>query len=435
MTIIGDVFYYIITPQDYYNAHKQAGSPVPSSKSPSSAGSASSRKSILFGKKHKTLAERIYAALLPKEHGSPEQHSDKRKLHLVLTEPLTLLQDENSQQGSEKSKKSLEINTDPVVTTRPRRPSADDIFQFIAKSSPTEKNAPIPNLAPLKPNSVHSNEKDVKLEFALDIPTRPSRHKRSKSTTAAHHPAPLPDSSQMVGLSHRWDLIDSFNMRAREPIKFKVRSISYKNEQLNNDQPYALSVEEWISLHCGETVTRLLLDNLSSPKDSKKLPGGIRQRKSPTSEKPSGDGVTLNIDGIKKRKPILYEAKFYATDDDFLMKSSVRQYFKNQAIEADDAVLFTIPSTTTVILPHEPGMEPHPALAGFSYAIEDDSHRSRVARWVTQSHALKYIVVCYIVASALIIRYATPEPFMYFATFVAILILCIFLVFFVEFEM
>ncbi|KAI8802072.1 hypothetical protein BJ742DRAFT_653000, partial [Cladochytrium replicatum] len=41
-----------------------------------------------------------------------------------------------------------------------------------------------------------------------------------------------------------------------------------------------------------------------------------------------------------------FTAKYYASDDDFLMHASVRTYFRANALESDDAVLFTIPSSS-----------------------------------------------------------------------------------------
>ncbi|CAJ0837796.1 8049_t:CDS:2, partial [Entrophospora sp. SA101] len=47
-------------------------------------------------------------------------------------------------------------------------------------------------------------------------------------------------------------------------------------------------------------------------------------------------------DDPEKNQMIFYEALFYATDDDFLTRSSVRQYFKSNALDYMDAQLFTI---------------------------------------------------------------------------------------------
>lgn len=46
------------------------------------------------------------------------------------------------------------------------------------------------------------------------------------------------------------------------------------------------------------------------------------------------------VDGERKR--IQYEATFFATDDDFLMKNEVREIFKKHSLNADDYMLFTL---------------------------------------------------------------------------------------------
>ncbi|KAJ3128007.1 hypothetical protein HK098_005343 [Nowakowskiella sp. JEL0407] len=55
-----------------------------------------------------------------------------------------------------------------------------------------------------------------------------------------------------------------------------------------------------------------------------------------------------------------YDAKYYASDDDFLINSSVRAYFKENALDSVDAVLFTITAENLDVSSEE--VEQHPAL-------------------------------------------------------------------------
>ncbi|CAG8560392.1 16499_t:CDS:2 [Racocetra fulgida] len=62
---------------------------------------------------------------------------------------------------------------------------------------------------------------------------------------------------------------------------------------------------------------------------------------SPLTKNPSSNSINLNEKG-NLNQVYYYQAIFYATDDDFLMKSSVRQYFKSNALDPSDTQLFII---------------------------------------------------------------------------------------------
>lgn len=104
-------------------------------------------------------------------------------------------------------------------------------------------------------------------------------------------------------------------------------------------------------------------------------------------------------------EPVYYTAKYYASDDDFLMKASVRAYFKEHALETSDAVLFTIPSSRDENEVLE-GTEAHPALMGFVYAVsEDDEESGWIGGASTSSRALKWLLLCYVGLGFLLIKF------------------------------
>ena len=61
-------------------------------------------------------------------------------------------------------------------------------------------------------------------------------------------------------------------------------------------------------------------------------------------------------------KPTTFEAQYYATDDDYLMRRHVRQYFKDNAVNAEDMFIFTLFGASTL----NPGQE------GFSAPLVSD---------------------------------------------------------------
>ncbi|ORZ35023.1 hypothetical protein BCR44DRAFT_1414746 [Catenaria anguillulae PL171] len=482
MTIVGDVHYYVISPEAYRSARAAAGSPVQSS--PSSAGSNRSarRAENLFGKrkKKKTVAEMIRDSLFSDKskdsvplQNQTTDYGNKRKLRLVLTEPDKLLEkdgnaatalihsDSHHVSSNATNIPKLAVDTQAAASTGNggRRPSADDIFAFVSKSSPVEEKGSglieldLGRLAPPQhlhgPGGKRSPDAVDRRGRSMER-TGSDRQPRSKSTTAAH--ASKPDEKN--------DWLDRFYSKShagpRPGDKVKVRSTSYRNERLQagGDDPHMLTVEEWISVHCGESVTKLLTTKpgmgnsatstsvASSPVSAESGESSAMTRRlaanPPTSKRP---------EPAKQRPakpPIKYEARFFATDDDFLMKSSVRSFFKQHAVEADDAVLFSIPSHTTVVLPqhdeHGNLLEPHPALNGFSYSIEgaDDEALlgngigARLRRFARGHHVLKIALVLYIVTGGLLVKFLVPESMTYLVTFLLVFVLCFFLVFFVE---
>ncbi|KAI9221016.1 hypothetical protein BC828DRAFT_423725 [Blastocladiella britannica] len=297
----------------------------------SPAGSVKSSRAVnLFGrpKRPRTLAEYIHDALFP-----PEPVEDRRKLRLVVTDPTRVL-DGSKPAGSQ------------------RRPSADDIYAFVSRSSPTEPRGPgleevdIGRLAP--PPKTTSPATDARLGGAATAAAGSastasivSRHKRSKSTSAAHASPtlPLPGSGPGSPKGTRYDWLSEFRAKSRRAAgatsKVKVRSVSYRNERLADDA-HMLSVEEWVSVHCDVTMARVMLEHPSSntgqmpPIDAmgprRRSKGQMEMSQLVALKKGTEPGSKIAVASASKATAVLYEAQFYGTDDDFLMKSTVRSF-------------------------------------------------------------------------------------------------------------
>lgn len=95
-------------------------------------------------------------------------------------------------------------------------------------------------------------------------------------------------------------------------------------------------------------------------------------------------GKTTLPKDIPDNKKIKYEAKYFASDDDFLIKSEIRDYFRKNALEAEDDFLYEIDRTQN----------------DFMALLEDDSNDAEdISDWrrIFSAHvslALSMLFVC-----------------------------------------
>ena len=147
---------------------------------------------------------------------------------------------------------------------------------------------------------------------------------------------------------------------------------------------------------------------------------------------------------------ILYEAQPFATDDDFLMRSDVREYFKANSVNPDDYLLFTLYRSTTEIPVSGMGM-------GFTTVpIPDGAQmaapQARVRSWKNcwglfyppspslstlrtgfiSREAFKYILCVYIIACVLSLIFFIPLNLSYFVGFGMFVLIVFVTVFLVE---
>lgn len=184
-----------------------------------------------------------------------------------------------------------------------------------------------------------------------------------------------------------------------------VRSHAFANERTDS-----MTIEDWMRIKnlpspdaiVVSATTRVIVD--ASP---------TRRRASPT----SGGGEMVQR---------VLEARYYASDDDYLMHASVRAYFKANALEDQDHVLFTIQTQSV-----EEGGEVHPTLANLSLFLGNDESRSNsVFR-----RRLKWVVLGYGVFSFLILKFCgtmstnlVPFEYLYISGFFLFFALCLFLI-------
>ncbi|KAG0029307.1 hypothetical protein BGZ82_008029 [Podila clonocystis] len=82
----------------------------------------------------------------------------------------------------------------------------------------------------------------------------------------------------------------------------------------------------------------------------------------------SSSPTTLKTPASSSEAPSVYHFKYLASDDDFLLRSAVRQLFKLNALEAWDAILFTISNNALHenqhgIIPAQNPLPPLPSLS------------------------------------------------------------------------
>lgn len=148
---------------------------------------------------------------------------------------------------------------------------------------------------------------------------------------------------------------------------------------------------------------------------------------------------------------VLYEAHAFATDDDFLMRSDIREYFKSNSVNPDDYLLFTLYRNA---LNGTNNVTEIPVTGFTSVPVEDVTTlpgSTRVRSWkncwglfyppspsistlrtgVISSSAFKYILGLYIIGCVAALIFLVPLELSYFVglgMFIFILLVTIFLV-------
>ncbi|KAJ3023393.1 UNVERIFIED_CONTAM: hypothetical protein HDU68_008628 [Siphonaria sp. JEL0065] len=135
---------------------------------------------------------------------------------------------------------------------------------------------------------------------------------------------------------------------------------------------------------------------------------------------------------------LFYVAEYLASDDDFLMKSSIRAIFRENALESDDAVLFTLPNSNS----GGGSTRRDPVLRNLLEAMEDNG-------WSVTSKSFKLFMLSYFMLSVIIVKFlgklfklwfgfgfdgniellqTVPEEYFYVASFSMVFLLCLFLI-------
>ncbi|KAI8587022.1 hypothetical protein BDZ88DRAFT_427108 [Geranomyces variabilis] len=229
----------------------------------------------------------------------------------------------------------------------------------------------------------------------------------------------------------------------------RVRSISFSNEHNG-----AANLPEWIKTHSGSgklegelgdatsrapgqrgshhhhnhhpSTTSNGVTNGGAGGSSSSSSFGHRRTRTPLLEQALLSPQTPHSASPLAPDPIYYVARFYATDDDFLMKAAVRAYFKEHALETSDAVLFTIPSSrddsSEAALD---GAEAHPALTGFVYAVSEDYGPGWLGAGGRSGRSLKWLLLAYVALGFVLIKFVVPDAYAYIIAFVLIFLMCL----------
>lgn len=143
---------------------------------------------------------------------------------------------------------------------------------------------------------------------------------------------------------------------------------------------------------------------------------------------------------IKKR--IQYEANFFATDDDFLMKNEVRDVFKRNSVNPDDYMLFTLhsnnqmgPNGEIIILeqtPHRP--RPRPTWSNLFGCINTRPTPALTNRYTgfLTNRGLMVFFVAFIAAAIVTLKFLIPIEYVYLVGFLFAFVFVLVLVLFVE---
>lgn len=178
----------------------------------------------------------------------------------------------------------------------------------------------------IKSNAVNSKEL-----FGGAPIASPNRHPisrldslRRNSADDAYSDPPTPLASSvpsLPGSTKQENAVDFSYLEETDASYRKVRSITF-----HNNRDGARSVAEWVHMHNGNKKRGRSLDR---PNISGRL---------------KDDENEMDRSILGEEAPA-WEARYFASDDDYLMQASIRAYFKKQALETQDTVLFSIMGT------------------------------------------------------------------------------------------
>ncbi|KAJ3319045.1 hypothetical protein HDV06_006729 [Boothiomyces sp. JEL0866] len=187
------------------------------------------------------------------------------------------------------------------------------------------------------------------------------------------------------------------------------RHRNVRSDAFSNERRGSMTVDDWIAHRTKKSPNEQVMSTTTA----------IEVNTSPVKRTAK---KSTPVPSIAEKK--FYEAFYYASDDDYLMHSFVRQYFKKNALETGDSELFTI--LTQQIANHDENdmMQQHPTLANLSFLMADEEP-FRIFR---RNKYLKYLVVLYAISSGLIVTFLVPSQYYYVAGLSLFFLLCLFLI-------
>ncbi|ORX52985.1 hypothetical protein BCR36DRAFT_582388 [Piromyces finnis] len=109
-------------------------------------------------------------------------------------------------------------------------------------------------------------------------------------------------------------------------------------------------------------------------------------------------------DGEEDENTVVFKAEFYATDDDFLMRRDVRTYFKENALEEKDSILFTLSTNPTTVTTNGDAVNAiqHPLLSFINYTFFDDTATNDTLN--VFSSGIKWLLAAYFLFAFLLVK-------------------------------
>ena len=193
----------------------------------------------------------------------------------------------------------------------------------------------------------------------------------------------------------------SWNKSVEEESLFrKVRSISYQN-----DCGSASDLTDWIKkhakIHQAKSISKLSkLQSLVS---------------------------TDHLESPVIKEDSFWEARYLASDDDFLMQSAIRSLFKKNALENSDGVLFSISSNQYRHAQPPEGSSPHPVLS--QYVITFIDRNGNMTGITTKGLRIGLLVLTLV--GIILIKVLVPADFIFLCIFLLLLIDILILLIFV----
>ena len=307
-------------------------------------------------------------------------------------------------------------HSDALVTKNSRRRS----FETIQLKSPIKTTSILPfedklvspNISRLlgfeQPKTLHLMMKPEALEPSNPVITKiqnprrqpkrmDSRSSRRNSADDAYSDPPTPKLGGLPKKSLDLARLDDSHLTLAgstesEDAHRKVRSMSY-----HNNRDGARDVKEWVQLH----------SKLPFPKSQvQSLP-----------RKPTRRGTRdLEDQPVSPTQEGFWEARYYASDDDYLMQASIRKYFRENALESTDAILFSIPASE-----NEPsqlnGMTPHPTLSNFVFAYTDSQGNTR---GITAA-GVRWLMIAFVIVGTVLLRIFVDQEWFYLGLFLLLL--------------
>jgi hypothetical protein len=193
----------------------------------------------------------------------------------------------------------------------------------------------------------------------------------------------------------------SLNKPVEEESLFrKVRSISYQN-----DRGSAQDLTDWVKKHAK-----------------------MHQAKSISKSSKLQSLASVDyVDSPVIKEDSFWEARYLASDDDFLMQSSIRSLFKKNALESTDGVLFSISSNQYRHAQPPEGSSPHPVLSQYVITfIDRNGHMTGIT-----AKGLRIGVLVLTLVGVILIKVLVPPNFIFLSIFLLLLIDVLLLLIFV----